>query len=773
MKAGWQSALRARFEPEVLQWDEQSLYELSKDFHSFSPILTRELDGKVGQCIVTPRNEEELDGVLSFAAEAGVPLTARGGGTGNYGQCVPLTGGIVLNLAKFQKILEVGDGFMKVQAGAKLGKLESTARNAGQELRIMPSTFQSATIGGFLCGGFGGIGSIRWGTIWDGLVRSLTIKTVETVPRTLRVEGDDVLPYLHTYGTVGILSEVEFNLAPRVEWQQRIISFDLFEEAYNFAAAIAGDAEINKRLVTVIDSSITPYFLPLTLPEGKTIVLLETDEKNEGLLRHRQASRGTVEINTPAENYHQGIGVSDFTWNHTTLWARKTDTRMTYLQIRYDSDRVLEQVSIMRSEHPEMRHHIEFARQNGRLLIAGLPLMPFVSDSELYRLISDCEKNGMPVSNPHTADLEDGGRSFESQKLWNLKGTNDPFELLNQKKLKRPADLTPPPSRPNGTASLTDGRLLLQVTRVHAEAKGVLSVELRSQDAVELPSFTAGAHLGLYLPNGAMRQYSLVNDPHESHRYVIAVALSASGRGGSRYIHSVLRRGDTVAAEPPRNNFPLSQEASRHIFLAGGIGVTPIVSMIRWCLAEKLDWKLIYTAHGRQQAAFLEELVAIGGDRVSVHIPSERNGRRLEVQDLAASLKEDEHLYCCGPSSLMLEVKKTLGSLESQISFEWFGAPELPANQRKPSLPFEIKLRKSGKTLPIPASQSILEVLEDHDFDPPFFCRSGICRTCEVAVCAGTPDHRDFVLSEKERSEGNRMMICVSRAETPALELDL
>jgi len=775
MQLGWQQAFRGQLAPEILLWDEQSVSDFSKDYHTFSPILVRDLDDKVAQCVVSPRNEAELDAVLSLAARTGVPLTVRGGGTGNYGQCVPLTGGVILNLAKYNQILEVAEGWMRVQAGTKMGKMETAARVAGFELRMLPSTFQSATIGGFLCGGFGGIGSITWGTIWDQLVRSLTVKTLEVEPRTFRVEGEDVLPYLHTYGTIGIISEVELNIAPRIEWRQWAVTFDTFEDAFRFADGIARDPGITKRLVSVVDAPVTRAFLPLDLPADRPVVFAETDDRHQAAVTQKvEAGRGTVAVSWEPALYHVGIGVSDFTWNHTTLWARKSDSRYTYLQIQYEPDRVLEQVAQFRKIHPEMLHHLEFARQGAKIMVAGLPLVPYSGEAALNRLMADCNAHGLPVANPHTADLEDGGRSFPADKLWRIKGSNDPFELLNQKKLKRPSHRGPVTGRPHVQVALPEeGRVGLEVTRIRAEARGVLSVEFRSADTAELPSFGPGAHLGLYLPNGLMRQYSLVNDPRETHRYTIAVDLTSASQGGSRYVHSSLRRGDIVEAEVPQSNFSLEPGAGCHVFLAGGIGVTPFVSMARWCEAEGLPWRMTYTARSRQRAAYLEQLVALGGDRVTVHIPNEQGGKRLDVASVVAGLGPQDHLYCCGPTGLMMATKAAAGDRAGQISYEWFGAPEPSGGHEKPRAPFEVTLRKTGISFVVAADQSLLEAMEDRGLDPPFFCRSGICRTCESSVCSGTPDHRDFVLTDKERTDRKKMMICVSRAEGSSLELDL
>ncbi|TKH41415.1 FAD-linked oxidase [Paenibacillus terrae] len=440
MNEHWTAILKERIDSELLQWEEPAIAKYSMDYHHFSPVLTSQLQGKVAECIASPRTEDEFDTLLSIAAELGVPLTVRGNGTGNYGQCVPVTGGIVLNLAKYNKVLETGEGIMRVQAGARLGKMESTARKAGYELRTMPSTFQTATIGGFLSGGFGGIGSISWGTIWDGLVRSLKIKTVEIQPRTIELQGEEVLPYLHTYGTIGILSEVEINLAPRVEWMQWAVTFDSFEQAFRFGQLVAEDTSVVKRLISIHEWPIPSYFVPLDIPEGRTAVLLEIDTACEARLERVIVENGGLSSKkVSAEQYHKGVGVSDFTWNHTTLWARKADPGLTYLQLNFDPAHALEQISAMKKEYPEVMNHIEFARQNGNLLISGLPLVPFTTEERLNQLMEHYEENGVVVNNPHTWDLKEGGRSYAHDHLWEIKHRNDPKGILNQEKLKHQA----------------------------------------------------------------------------------------------------------------------------------------------------------------------------------------------------------------------------------------------------------------------------------------------------------------------------------------------
>lgn len=321
--------------------------------------------------------------------------------------------------------------------------------------------------------------------------------------------------------------------------------------------------------------------------------------------------------------------------------------------------------------------------------------------------------------------------------------------------------------------SLATDTLMLRVNHVRAEAKDVLALELTAPDGSDLPPFTPGAHLELKLRNGQIRHYSLLNDPAERHRYVIAVGLALETRGGSRFIHESLRQGDSLAVTAPRNNFPLDEDATRYCFVAGGIGITPILSMIRWCERHGRDWRLVYAARNRIRAAFYEDLLALDPQRIRFHFSNEHEGAHLPVDELVATLAPDEQLYCCGPDPLMQAVKQASEPIVSQVHFEWFTPPELPPLQTGNAEGFEVVLRRSGRTLHVGNDQSILEALEANGFDVPFSCRAGICRSCETTVCAGTPEHRDYVLSDEERAAGDCLMICVSRALTPSLELDL
>jgi ferredoxin-NADP reductase len=317
---------------------------------------------------------------------------------------------------------------------------------------------------------------------------------------------------------------------------------------------------------------------------------------------------------------------------------------------------------------------------------------------------------------------------------------------------------------------LTDQRLSLRVSNVAAEAKDALVVELRDPGGAALPPFTPGAHIELHLSNGLIRHYSLCNDWRERDRYVVGIGLAVGSRGGSLHIHRTLRPGDIVDVTAPRNNFPLAEAAPRHDFLAGGIGITPILSMVRWCAANRRDWHLWYLVRNRQRAAFLEELGEFAGN-VTLHADDEA-GALFDVTGTVARLQADSHIYCCGPAPLMTAVEAAAQARPpEQMHFEWFTPKQPMAADSSES--FTVVLARSGRRLLVPAGKSILEVLGANHLNISFSCREGLCATCETPVLAGKPDHRDSVLTETEKAANNTMMICVSRALSDELTLDL
>lgn len=439
MKQGWQETLQRALPEEAMLWDHASLVKFSNDMHHLSPVLTEALEGKIADCIAVPRTLEELDQVIIVAASYEVPLTPRGGGTCNYGQCVPLTGGIVVDVTKLNRVIEMGDGYMRVEPGANMGRMETLAREAGQEMLLLPTTFKKSTLAGFIMGGFGGVGSIAWGTIWDGMVERLSIRTVEPEPQTIVVEGKDIQPYLHSYGTIGIITEIQVKLAPKTKWIQYGVTFADWQTAAQFGYALAEDRAIRKRLVSVNEWPIPSYFTPFKLPTDRALVFVMLDADHEEQLRALTSHwDGRVDMELPYDEYHKKLGISDFSFGHYRLWVQKKEPAYTNIQLFLDPSRYLEQFEAIKAEFPDLLVHIEFMIRGGKLAMMGTPIFRYQTEARIQQLKACCIAHGAKVDDPHTYDLEGGGRAYAVDTLWSIKRVNDPLLLLNQEKLSLP-----------------------------------------------------------------------------------------------------------------------------------------------------------------------------------------------------------------------------------------------------------------------------------------------------------------------------------------------
>lgn len=305
------------------------------------------------------------------------------------------------------------------------------------------------------------------------------------------------------------------------------------------------------------------------------------------------------------------------------------------------------------------------------------------------------------------------------------------------------------------------------------ETEAIAVFELRARDGGELPPFTAGAHIDLYLPNGLVRSYSLLNDQNERDRYVIGVARDAASRGGSAWVHDHLQPGAELTIDHPRNNFALDETATQSIFVAGGIGITPILSMTRRLEQLGRAWTLHYCTRTRAHAAFLGELSAPGAFRhgqVHLRFDQEPGQSLLDLGALAVGAAPGTHLYCCGPTPMLAAFEQAVATRPDCV-----GHVEYFANTQEAAVGggYEVVLAKAGATVAVPAGKSILQALLDAGIDAPYSCSEGVCGTCETAVLEGEPDHRDLVLSKSEQASGKVMMICVSGCKGKRLVLDL
>ncbi len=332
----------------------------------------------------------------------------------------------------------------------------------------------------------------------------------------------------------------------------------------------------------------------------------------------------------------------------------------------------------------------------------------------------------------------------------------------------RPVSAVPDPTAGGEAAR----RLELTVLRREAVAQDVVMLELGAADGSPLPEWQPGAHVSVALGAGAeaiVRQYSLCGDPADRTRWRIAVLRVPDGRGGSRRIHEQVREGDRLLVHVPRNHFPFAP-AERCLFVAGGIGITPLLPMVRAAAQAGCDWRLVYVARTHERLAFADELRAIDAERVVLHC-NDADGR-LDLDALTADLGTDTVLYACGPEGLLEALEERAAGGGWTLHLERF-APAAPAAGSDADTAFEVVIASTGERLAVAPGQSILDALDAAGIEVERSCCEGTCGTCETGVLSGEPDHRDTVLTQQEREQGDFMMVCVSRSRSPELVLDL
>ena len=316
--------------------------------------------------------------------------------------------------------------------------------------------------------------------------------------------------------------------------------------------------------------------------------------------------------------------------------------------------------------------------------------------------------------------------------------------------------------------------LSVRVTRKAVEAEDICSFELASADGSPLPAFSAGSHVDVQLPGGLTRQYSLCNDPAEGHRYLIGVLRDPASRGGSVAMHEQVQEGTLLQISPPKNHFALAHEAPRHLLLAGGIGVTPILCMAERLAATGAAFEMHYAARSRARTAFFDRIQASGfAARVSFHFDDGAPAQKLDIAAVLAAQPADAHLYVCGPKGYMdavLGTARASGWPEGRIHFEFFGAEVQP---HAGDGSFEVQLASSGRVITIAPDQTVLAALEQAGVVVPSSCEQGVCGTCLTRVISGMPDHRDQYLLLEEQAAGDQFLPCCSRAKSPRLVLDL
>lgn len=417
--------------------------QLSKDFYWYSPILSAQLAGCMADLVVKVSTEDDVRQAAAVAAKWKLPLTVRAGGTGNYGQCVPLAGGIVLDVTQMCRVLDIQDGRIRVEAGARMHDIDLAARETGQALRMWPSTWHVATIGGFIAGGFGGIGSFRHGILRDpGNLLRARVMTVEREPRVIELHGDEIQQVHHAYGTNGVILDVEVALSPAVEWVHCTVLFETYRAALAFAVA-AQAPTLDIFLLSTVEARFSPYYTAMRdrFPADRHAAFaMVSPESMAGFRALAAAHGGTISVaGTEPELLAEGLPPAyECAFNHTTLQALKADRGWTYLQVAYAQPfdpAVVERH--LRIFGDDVLQHQDFARAGGECGTFGILLVRWKGEAHQYEVIREIEsQGGCKIFNPHVVTIEDGGmKTIDTQQI-EFKKRSDPMGLMNPGKTR-------------------------------------------------------------------------------------------------------------------------------------------------------------------------------------------------------------------------------------------------------------------------------------------------------------------------------------------------
>ncbi len=415
----------------------------SRDHYWYSPRLKGDLENVTAQLVVAPRTQNDVVTTLAAAYQHGVPVTPRGAGTGNYGQAMPLSGGVVLDLTGLDRIVSISPDRVRAEAGIILEKLDEQTRAAvGGEMRFHPSTYRMATLGGFIAGGSGGVGSIRWGGLRAfGNLLGLKVVTCEETPRILDLTGPDILKVAHAYGTNGIIVEAEIPLTAAYDWVDVMVGFNSITKACAFAEQAA-------RQDGLLLKEISPVAAPLPFDwfnrhkpyiksrEQSVVLLMAAPAAVPALIDLIDFHKAELlmRADTLSEDERKKLPpIYELAWNHTTLRGLKLDPGITYLQTQYPD---LEHVNwAIEQFGDEVPMHLEMIRFDGKIVFAGLPIVRYTTEDRLEEIIRIHEENGILVFNPHRYTLEEGGMKKTDRNQLDFKKQADPKGILNPGKM--------------------------------------------------------------------------------------------------------------------------------------------------------------------------------------------------------------------------------------------------------------------------------------------------------------------------------------------------
>lgn len=438
------AALQAALDGIETSTDRALLRLRSRDFYWYSPILKAQLDGRAAELIARPRTEAEVLRVLAAARAARVPVTVRGGATGNYGQCVPLEGGVLLDMTEMASPIALTDGVVEAEAGMRMIDLDLWCRERGWELRLWPSTKRTATIGGFVAGGGAGVGGITHGTLRErGNLLGLRVATMQDPPRLLDLEGDEAAPLNRTYGTTGVITRVRLPLTPAQAWRDVALAFADFPRAAAFALDLAFADGIPKKMCAVFDAALPPHFRGIAdaVPSGHALALAMVAPAGLRALRDLAAQHGgrivAEQDAVAAERDPDATPFYEYCWNHTTLQVLKRDKGVTYLQCRFPFEDTLRAVEAVRTRYAEeVWMHTECVRFGGRTTMTALPVLRWRGPERLAEIMRGFEAEGIGIANPHVFTIEEGSgyRRVPGDQL-GFKRMADPLGLLNPGKM--------------------------------------------------------------------------------------------------------------------------------------------------------------------------------------------------------------------------------------------------------------------------------------------------------------------------------------------------
>lgn len=424
----------------------------SRDFFWYSPILDRRLKGCFGDLVARPKTPAEMARCLSLAARHRVPITLRGGGTGNYGQSVPMEGGLIIDTTAMGEILEIGPDFVRVQAGCNILALNTALKARGRELPVFPSTQDIATIGGFISGGSAGIGTVSHGMLRDaGNVLEIRALSAEETPREVVFTGEQINMIHHAWGINGVITELTLRTVPTEDWIGCIATFADYPSCYAAGMALAA-SDIRRKLCSTLDARIGAYFDRLRgiVPEGRAMLVTLVPRGQMAAFQALIAAHGgQVDLAMDeAERVARKLPHAfEFSYNHTTLQALKTDRKVTYLQILCPAPLNVAKISELQAVlGDDVFMHHEFSLMGGQRVAFDLPLVKYTTDDRLYEIMAIYEAHGCPASDPHSCIIEEGGMKKADYRHLAWKKRLDPHGLLNSPKTRewaRVRDLSP------------------------------------------------------------------------------------------------------------------------------------------------------------------------------------------------------------------------------------------------------------------------------------------------------------------------------------------